>query len=203
MPHANGIQLHLQQLTTPTSINGKKLAFKEHCTDLVRLNVIQTFGGVYMDTDVLFIWSLRPLMCDDITLGEESNLALPMSLLIAVPNTTFVNLLLKEYDTNYNRESWGYNAVVLPSVLYRIYPDLIHVEPESINHPNYGRGEVEKIFGPLEREGGLDWTKNFVVHLWNKVTADVFTETPENIRKMNSACGQMARQVYYGTTDFV
>ena len=100
-----------------------------------------------MDTDVLFIRSQRPLMCYDITLGEESHFALPMSLFIVIPNATFVNLILKEYDTNYKRESWKYNAVDMPSVLSKKHPDLIHVESESINHPTWKR-DLGKIFFP-------------------------------------------------------
>ena len=169
----------------------------------MRLNVIQTFGGIYMDTDVLFIRSLRPLMCYDITLGEESHLALPMNLLIAIPNATFVNLILKEYDANYHSESWGYNAVLTPSVLSRKHPDLIHVESESINQPTWERNSVGKIFDLIEKGGGFNWTKNYVVHLWNKVTQTSVHETPANIRTLNSAYGQIARQIYYGKTDIV
>ena len=66
-----------------------------------------------------------------------------------------------------------------------------------------GKEILERFFFPLEKGGGFDWTKNYVVHLWNRVTGGGVHETPESICTLNSAYGQMARQIYYGKTDIV
>ena len=170
-------------------------------SDIVRLYVIHSFGGVYMDFDVLLVRSLRPLMCYNTTLGQEDNRGLPNNLIIAIPNSTFVDLWLKVYDTDYRKNVWSYNSVLVPFQLHIKHTDIVHVETESINHPNWHLKGLSKIFDPIGQGGGFDWKKNYAVHLWNQFSANKVRETPESIRKMNSSYGQIARRIYYGNED--
>ena len=170
-------------------------------SDIVRLNVMQAFGGVYMDFDVLLVRSLRPLMCYNTTLGQETNGGLANNLIIAIPNSTFVDLWLKAYDIDYRRDIWAHNSVLVPFQLHKKHADLVHVETKSINYPNWYPEGLSKIFDPIRQGGEFDWKKNYAIHLWNHLSANKVRETPESIRKMNSSYGQIARLIYYGNED--
>ena len=92
---------------------------------------------------------------------------------------------------------WEYN-VQTPLRLQRKFPHLIHVEEQSINHPNWHKNEIRMIF---EEEYKFDWHQNYVVHLWNTVSK--INTSPNRIKKLNSAFGEMARMVYYGDEQMI
>ena len=63
--------LRMMQRDAPKTIFGRTIVYSEHKSDIVRLEVIMKYGGVYHDLDVIIVGSLDPLFCYETTMGEE------------------------------------------------------------------------------------------------------------------------------------
>jgi hypothetical protein len=67
-------------------------------SDYVRMSVINRYGGVYLDTDVIVVRDLEPLLNNDAFVGFESS-DLPFSAVFgACPNHPFIRKNLDFYD---------------------------------------------------------------------------------------------------------
>ena len=186
-----GIPIHMLTITTPKSVGGTVFGWKEHRSSFVRMHVIQTFGGIYMDTDVLAIRSLHSLRCYNTTMGHESANAMCNDFIMAIPNAKFLKIWISQYYINYPGNYWGYNVQTAMKMAKK-YPHLIHVEEKYINHPNFWKEEIRMLF---DEKYKFDWSKNYVVHLWHKISK--VSADPETIKHLESSFGEIARMIYY------
>ncbi|XP_065181019.1 uncharacterized protein LOC135811711 [Sycon ciliatum] len=56
---------HIPAQRFPTQINGHKIVFIQHYSDWLRLAILWSYGGVYMDTDSIIAKPLQPLMASN------------------------------------------------------------------------------------------------------------------------------------------
>ncbi|XP_046555611.1 uncharacterized protein LOC124264881, partial [Haliotis rubra] len=56
----------------PTEIRGRRVQVAEHITDVVRLEAVMEFGGLYFDLDVMILKPLDPLLKFDVAMGYET-----------------------------------------------------------------------------------------------------------------------------------
>lgn len=73
----------------------KKWAF---ITDYVRLYVLDTFGGIYMDTDVEVLRNLDVFLGEEGFSGFERKNAVPTGIMAAEKGQKFIHELLAQYD---------------------------------------------------------------------------------------------------------
>lgn len=73
----------------------KKWAF---ITDYVRLYVLDTFGGIYMDTDVEVLRNLDVFLGEEGFSGFERKNAVPTGIMAAEKGQKFIHELLTQYD---------------------------------------------------------------------------------------------------------
>jgi hypothetical protein len=66
-----GVTLEMKKIEAPTEIYGKKIKVVEHQTDIVRLEAVMKYGGVYSDLDVVWLKPIDDLLCYSTTMGEE------------------------------------------------------------------------------------------------------------------------------------
>lgn len=121
-------------------IDSNKIAYTEHLSDILRLNLINKYGGIYLDIDTICIKTFDALLDRQFVMGVEgakigdnnSNVMVGLcnAVLISEINSSFTNIWLDDYKNNYQRD-WNYNSVKRPLQLSYEYPALIHVEPQS------------------------------------------------------------------------
>jgi hypothetical protein len=66
--------LTLRQLKAPESFMGKPLNHVAHKADVVRLQALYEFGGIYLDLDTICVKSLAALFSNHFVMGQELNL---------------------------------------------------------------------------------------------------------------------------------
>ncbi|MCC9041870.1 glycosyl transferase [Myroides sp. M-43] len=81
---------------TSEAYREKKFAF---VSDVCRLEVLQQYGGVYLDTDVEILKSFDPLLDNDFFLGRESLTLLCTAVIGCVPNHPLTAELLTYYSS--------------------------------------------------------------------------------------------------------
>lgn len=108
-----------------------------HKADLLRLEILEREGGIYLDIDTFCINSFRPIRDNSVVLGIEPNVGLCNAVILARAHSRFLAQWVREYET-FDETIWNFHGVRLPYFLSKQYPDDIHVEPEgSFFFPTY------------------------------------------------------------------
>lgn len=63
--------LTLRQVDIPTKIFGNRVDHYAHRADVVRLEALKEFGGIYLDLDVIMLKSLDHLLDEQFAMGQE------------------------------------------------------------------------------------------------------------------------------------
>ncbi|XP_046329135.1 uncharacterized protein LOC124112966 [Haliotis rufescens] len=188
--------LRIVDRKAPTEIYGNMVIRSEHKSDIARIQILQKYGGIYMDTDVIALKSFNPLRHYGITMGIEYHGTpgrLNNGIIVSAPNATFLSLWLNTYR-NFSKREWDYHDSIIPYYLQFTYPHLIHVEEKTLNYPS--GLDINLIYKDV-----YDWSRNYAMHLWYRLYDT--EHGPTGIKTMNTTFGQIARYIYYGTRDIL
>jgi len=176
----------------PMSVYNRTLLVPEHQSDVARLSILEEFGGLYVDLDVIIVRPIDPLLSYDVVLGAESPLMLGSGFILATrTNATFIRLWRQEY-ADFDDSDWNQHSVYVPMELARRHPDLVHVEWFSVNRPNWNERQWLYADGKL-----WDWSENYAVHLWYREHPADVAYDPLTIRHLNTTTGEVLRLIYY------
>lgn len=158
-----------------------KKAYKEKqwafVADFVRLQKLTEQGGVYLDTDMLMLKSITPLMEQSAFVGLESDHFVSCGIIGAVPQHPYIQACYNYYDSLDLDANFSYKSIIIPKIFTQLYLE---------RYP-----EAQKLLIPKEHEDLLvcpvDWfypfpnenlhtekykeyikSDTFAVHLWHK-----------------------------------
>ena len=111
---------------------------------------------------------------------------------MAKKNATFLHRWYNSYSTDYKRDNWSYNALVVSAQLAEKYPDLIHIGKYHFSRPSW-------VDRHLIYSLNYNWTLNYGIHLYlrdyKKYTDEVV------IRNLNTTIGAISRHVLFGNKE--
>ena len=216
--------LTLVKILAPDEFQGKKLNHVAHKADVLRLQILQSEGGVYMDLDTICV---RPLgihydskfiigaqaKCDGIynfidklkvcknrrslwpLIESKEIYGLCNAVMMAEPNSEFVRVWLDTYNTF---RSTGRDEFWAEHSV-EMPKSLAAIYPEFINILKY-----DSFHYPLFDEHGLEllFTKNYsnrnayVHHLWESLSWDIYLSnlTVEKILDTDSTYHNLAKK---------
>lgn len=156
--------LHIPSLND--SICGKRVSNKEHIGDYLRLHLLEQYGGIYLDIDVVCLKSFDDLLNNQFVMGIEKSNArvegLCNAVMLSQPNAPFANAWIDDYAINYQPEHWQVNSVVRPFELSKLYPQFITVLP----HTAFFKFSWDDIDRPKIFEESNDVSDAYCLHLW-------------------------------------
>ncbi|OMO85121.1 hypothetical protein CCACVL1_10414 [Corchorus capsularis] len=161
-------------------------------SDLIRLAVLYKYGGVYIDTDFIFLKDLSPLRnvigAQSVNQVTKKWSRLNNAVLIFDIHHPLLVEFLKEYATNFDGNRWGYIGPYLVSrVLERIGDNFeydVTVFPPKAFYP-VDWFKIAKLFKKPETEADMKWVddtvadiggESYMVHLWNKRSRELKIE---------------------------
>ena len=184
------------QRDAPKTIFGRPVYKDEHHSDIVRLEAVIKYGGIYHDLDVIVLRPLGKLYCYQTTMGEELPNWLCNGFFMSVANATFLRLWHDSYHT-FNSDQWNYHSVQMPGIIAKGHPGLVHVEKDTIHKPNWQDPGLRKLY---DDGVSYNWTaRNYAVHLWYRLHNVDYD--PESIKRLNKTVGQIFRYIFYGQSD--
>ncbi|MCP3670944.1 MAG: hypothetical protein GY814_11030, partial [Gammaproteobacteria bacterium] len=107
-------------------IFGNPIENPAHMADVIRLQMLDELGGIYLDLDVVCLNSFAPLYQHSFVMGMEPGSGLCNAVLLSEPGSAFLRRWREEYRT-FDTRRWNYHSVILPWKLARLYPEEIHV----------------------------------------------------------------------------
>nr|WP_242692225.1 glycosyltransferase [Aridibaculum aurantiacum] len=180
-----------------------------HKADVVRLERLIEYGGIYLDLDTICVRPFKDLLEHDCILGREYVIwegkkyikGLGNAVILAKRQSSF---LVRWYETYKNFRSigkdqyWAEQSVHVPELLSKIYWDEITVLDElAFFTPSYDAEELNMFF-----EGNHCYPNSYVHHLWESVSYESHLSnlSPSAILGSKSTYGLEAKK-YIGPAD--
>jgi hypothetical protein len=155
----------------PVEIFGKPIKNYAHSADIIRLQALIEYGGVYLDSDTICVQPFDPLLHHSFVMGIEQFEGQVNGLCNAViMSGARAPFLYKWYDAyrEFNPDGWNESSVQKPMSLARQFPKLIHIEPnESFFKFDWSRTHSAQLHA-----GVHDITDCYSLHLWESKTWD-------------------------------
>lgn len=187
-------EIELRYWKRPTHIFGKKISWIQHASDISRIEILMTYGGIYLDNDVFVVKPLHYFRRFEMAIGWDLNQYLGAQVIIAHKNARFLKLWHNSYKY-YKPEKWYYNAGELPtkSILYK-NPELVHRVVRDF-------GVDIKFVKMLYKEKSSEWKNFYTIHLLINHHYLVPSHRPVifdevNIIEYNKTYGDMVKSVY-------
>jgi hypothetical protein len=159
--------LHIRQVRHDDvdTVFGKPVgAHVPHKADVVRMKLMVSEGGIYMDMDVIALRSMAELRRQRTVLGLEGQWGLGNGVILAAPQSPFMLRWLEQYR-NWPNDRLTHFSVDLPLRLAREHPDEILLLPPSAFFTPLWR-DVRQIFA----DDKYDYSLNYAMHLWETVS---------------------------------
>lgn len=172
-PHWDNIKQYVKivKVVRPTEYMGIELEYPQYQADIVRLQILQAQGGIYLDTDTLLLKPLTPLLDKDCVMCYDTSehVSINNALIMSKPNSEFITNWLNEIPNNFSNVIWAYHAVVLPLKLYKDNPrDLTLLNQEAFAPFGF---DDKYIFSDNPADvAKLD--NSYAVHLWDTIWND-------------------------------
>ncbi|MER8855365.1 50S ribosomal protein L11 methyltransferase [Mesorhizobium australicum] len=155
----------------------------EHKADLLRLIILDEFGGIYLDTDIISLKPFDTIAASTAVMGKEQRyldgpvLGLCNAVILAPKGSEFVRLWLKSYE-GFHNEQWSEFSVQIPWRLAQQYPDLIELQPAtSFFYPNGWPEGIYSLFGSVD-----EYPEAYTFHLWRSASREYLDRlSPERI----------------------
>ncbi|KAI9324024.1 nucleotide-diphospho-sugar transferase [Zopfochytrium polystomum] len=178
--------------SVPTKIFGNPVENISHQADILRMQVVLKYGGIYLDSDMMVFRSLDPLLHHETVLGKEDEAGLCNAMIMAAPNATFMREWYNRYTT-FNDLEWSEHSVKLPLRLASNPRDDICVMPRvSFFYPSYHRNHCE--FVHLADEYIFDNGYQYAYHASNHASGTWTKEiTPEVVMTKNTSFTRLLR----------
>ncbi|KAI8093711.1 uncharacterized protein BX664DRAFT_278838 [Halteromyces radiatus] len=158
------LTLHKVDLV-PTVFGDRPVTHFAHQADIIRLDMLNQYGGIYLDLDVISLASMDHLLENEFVMGQEGiggSVGLCNAVILARPQARFLQRWQETYRT-FDQKDWNYHSVVLPGKLAETFVDEITV----LNHtaffwPLWDSQGLRTLF--LEKSYNFAW--NYATHIW-------------------------------------
>lgn len=193
--------LKLQPTVRPTKVFGIKFSYVQHASDVVRLQVLMEYGGIYLDGDSYIVKSLDPYRRHEMSIGWPPDANVGNQVLVAHKDARYLKLCYESYRA-YRPDLWYWNAGQLPTKKF------LSVRPDLVNRVRYDFGVAEEATLTLYAKCDGSWRNFSAFHLFFRHIGNYVRGEPERfgpisidtVSKYDRNFGQMARVVLYGTT---
>jgi hypothetical protein len=189
----------LHEIEAPKEIFDKKLYAVAHQADVVRLEVLRDFGGIYLDIDTFTEKSFDELLNNSFFIGEQEvrgNLqGLCNAIMGSEKNSFFINQWYSEYKSFRSKgydEYWSEHSVGKPLLLSAQYPgNLTRLPAKFFLKPDYSpEGIIDLVY--LNKT----YPDSICHHLWESGTYQILSLINEgNIHKILNSYTSMVMSV--------
>ncbi len=177
------------KIKAPRRIFGNPILHPAHRADVVRLEKVLEFGGLYLDCDVFVHRDFDDLLHHSAVLGQDGEEGLANAVICAEAQAPFLKRMYAEYKTFRSKGFDNYydeHSVRIPHRLSREFPEEIAALPPSAFYwPTWEKKGLERIFNSVEP---ISAPVHYANHLWEIVAWERFLEdlTPGRVRRVDS-----------------
>ena len=164
--------LYLHKVEDVTHVHGKPKAMRvQHKADILRMQIMLSEGGMYIDSDVIPLRSFQDLRKYPLVMGMEEaagQSGLANAVILAAPNTTFIQRWWAEYASFEPDKQWAYHSVILPRQLHGQHPG----EVTALSGSAFFKPCWTDLTAMYDRDDGYSYRDNYAVHLWTSADSN-------------------------------
>ncbi|XP_005097595.2 uncharacterized protein LOC101848658 [Aplysia californica] len=141
-PHALNL-VHVLR-AAPMYVQGRRVEKRGNQADIARIQILQEYGGVYLDTDESLLRPVDIFRAVGFAVSVEGNGSrLANGVMFARPDHEIAKIWLKNYES-YDGKNWLSHSIIYLSTLAKQYPDLLQVIGSAFLTFNYRN--TEKLY---------------------------------------------------------
>jgi hypothetical protein len=188
----------IKKIKPPLEIFGNKLFHPAHQSDVLRIELLKEYGGIYLDLDTICKKPFKSLLKYNFVMGKQGkwrSMGLCNGVILSEENSEFLSIWYNEYRTfrsNGHDKYWAEHSVQRPLILSRKFPELIHVEPyDSFHFPLYYSTSLRKLF-----KKNIDYKNAYCHHLWGGISFEKYLNnlTVDYIKEVDTTYNVIARR---------
>ena len=190
----------LEFVEPPVEIFGKPIIQQAHKSDVIRLQVLLDEGGVYADTDTIFVKPYTDLLNNKVVMGQQGidgSEGLCPAIILSEPNSTFLTRWLMGFEYSFGggapgSPTWCTHSVAYPLWLSKQIPSEITIlNHQSFFWPLYHQDHMEALF-----EKNIEFPNAYSHHLWESSGKKYLDElTIDKIKTQNTSFHMMVRNL--------
>lgn len=190
--------IELIKVNPPEEIFGNKLHHVAHKADVLRLEKLIEYGGIYLDLDTICKKSFKPLLNNKFVIGKQGKwrrMGLCNAVMMAEKNSEFAKVWLESYKTFRSKgkdKYWSEHSVEIPLKLSKNYKNILHIENyNSFHFPLYYPSSLKNLF-----VYNKNYPEAFCHHLWEGGSWEKYLRdlSLEDILKRDSTYNIIARR---------
>jgi hypothetical protein len=179
----------------PVQVFEKPIAGVEHQSDVIRLESLIRFGGIYLDTDVFVLRSVDTFLDSETVMPlEKTTQGLNNGIIFAKRCSRFVQRHYEGYRT-FNDADWGGHSVLFPRWLVSQGAVGITAEPEGrikSDWPSSGDAFFSSDFDPSY------WDPVLIIHAFSRSYKHFTALNETDVLKLDNNYGRLARNIING-----
>jgi GT2 family glycosyltransferase len=198
--------LTLNKVNPIDEIFGNKVYHYSHMADIIRLQKLYEYGGIYLDIDTICLTSFSDLLCYDCVFGEQKNInsdeiyGLCNAVILSKPNSSFIKKLLDSYQSFRSKgrdKYWDEHSVIVPYELSIKFPSELKIMDKNAFFYPLWNNIKEILFS--ENFDIMEYKKiiknNYCIHLWDTYSYEYLKElTVEKILTQRTLYNILARK---------
>lgn len=191
-------QLILNMVEVPKEIYGNAISHYAHKADVLRLQILQMFGGIYFDIDVIPLKPFDSLLNNEFVMGEEGKdgkYGLCNAIILAKKSSSFLKRWYESYDS-FDSGKWNYHSVILPKKLSERYPgDITVLDSDAFFAPLWDRRGLTDIY-----LRDFDISGKYAIHLWESIAKKTFLSrfSLYHLLTINNTFFSLMNAIYFG-----
>lgn len=187
--------LTLRQVDIPTKVFGNRVDHYAHRADVVRLEALKEFGGIYLDLDVIILKNLDHLLDEEFAMGHEGIggwSGLCNAVILSRANAPFLQRWYETYK-HFDQKRWNHHSVLLPRLMAASFSkEVRQLEYDAFFWPLWDKDGLRQLY--LEKSYSFE--NNLGVHLWDSAANKHLTKdiTPQVIQEVDTSINCMLRK---------
>ncbi|WWC89494.1 uncharacterized protein L201_004418 [Kwoniella dendrophila CBS 6074] len=182
-----------------------------HKADIIRLEVLRDYGGIYLDIDTFVLRSFADygLLRQDVVLGMEAHgltflrglkgddemnpKGLCNAIIIARKESEFIQRWLDSYE-GFRSDKWTEHSVEMPWTLAKLYPTLLTILSErAFFWPLWTDDHIHAVYETTEYD--FENSGQLAYHAWeSKARPYLSALNPTSIHQIDTSFTRMAKQ---------
>jgi len=124
--------IKFEEVVAPTHIGSKKIKKFAHAADKLRMDILYTRGGIYMDIDTICVRPYHHLLKNSVVLGQQQPYRICNAIMMTEKKSEFFRIWLDEYEKHFNPDGWEESSIILPDTLAKQHPDLLSLQSKKV-----------------------------------------------------------------------
>lgn len=190
----------INKMMPPTEIEGQPLDYVQYKADVLRIDVLARYGGIYLDTDMICIKPFDAILKNDFVIGIQSHdhngeiESFCAGVIISSPNHWFLHEWKRRIPEGLKTGIWAHHCVNTPVDIWKERkPEDIQVLSRDVFMP-FG---IDRNY--LFEEPAVSIPhETLAIHVWETFWRDYLKHvTPDFIRTSNCLFAQISKRYLF------